>query len=354
MQKKIGSIKVGTIEIGQDSPPFIIAEMSGNHNGDLNRALNLVDLAAESRAHAIKLQTYTADTMTLDLDTSQFTVTGELSLWKGETLYGLYEKAHTPWDWHEAIFKRAKEKGILCFSSPFDATAVDLLESLGAPIYKLASFEILDLPLVRKIASTGKPIIVSTGMSTVTEIEDCVHAAREAGCKELMLLKCASSYPADPIHSHINTIPHMRDLFGVHVGLSDHTLGIGVALGAVALGAPVVEKHFTDSRAKGGVDAAFSMEPTDLKNLVKESKRVWQALGEISYGPTPPEKDSLQFRRTLYVIRDMKAGDEFNLDNIRAIRPGFGIAPKYLEAFVGKRAESNITKGTPLSWDHLG
>lgn len=354
MHKKLSSIKVGNIEIGNESPPFIIAEMSGNHNGDLNRALSLVDLAAENGAHAIKLQTYTAETMTLNLNTPQFSINDEKSLWNGETLYGLYEKAHTPWDWHEAIFSRAKEKGILCFSSPFDATAVDLLEKLEAPIYKLASFEILDLPLVRKIASTGKPIIISTGMSTASEIEDCVNAAKEAGCKELMLLKCASSYPTDPIHSHISTIPHMRDLFNVHVGLSDHTLGIGVALGAVALGAVVVEKHFTDSRAKGGVDSAFSMEPIDLKNLVEESKRVWQALGQVSYGPTPPEKDSLQFRRTLYVTRDMKAGDEFNLDNVRAIRPGFGLAPKYLETFVGKKAKADIAKGTPLSWDLLG
>jgi len=339
--------------IGLNHPPFIIAEMSGNHNQSLERALEIVDAAAQAGAQALKIQTYTAETMTLDMEGEGFSITDSQSLWKGTTLHKLYEQAHTPWEWHEPIFERCRQRGIIGFSTPFDDTAVDFLESLDVPAYKIASFENADLPLIRKVAATGKPMIISTGMASLAELDETVRTAREAGCHDLILLKCTSSYPATPEESHIRTLPHMRDLFGIEVGLSDHTLGIGVPLAGIALGATVIEKHFTLARADGGVDAAFSLEPDELKGLVDESLRAWQALGEIRYGQTAGEKKSLQFRRSLYVAQDMKAGETFTRENLRAIRPGYGLSPKYFDTFIGKRVKKDIRKGTPISWDLL-
>ncbi len=347
-------IIVGGRHIGQDHPPFIIAEMSGNHNQSLERALAIVDAAADAGVHALKIQTYTADTMTLDLDGEDFSITDTDSLWKGTTLYKLYQQAHTPWDWHRSIFDRCREHGIIGFSTPFDFTAVDFLESLNAPMYKIASFENSDLPLIRKVAATGKPMIVSTGMASPAELEETVRAARDAGCRDLILLKCTSSYPASPEESNIRTIPDMREQFGVEVGLSDHTLGIGVPLAAIALGATVIEKHFTLDRADGGVDAAFSLEPDEMKALVEESLRAWQALGSVSYGRTAGEKKSLQFRRSLYITEDMKAGEPFTPENIRSIRPGYGLPPKFFDDVIGRRVKRDVKKGTPLDWDLLG
>ncbi len=350
---KKNEIKVGDRIIGRDHPPFIIAEMSGNHNQSLDRALEIVEAAARAGAHALKIQTYTAETMTLDMEGNGFSIDDPDSLWNGTTLYKLYQQAYTPWEWHQPIFDRCRELGIIGFSTPFDDTAVDFLESLKTPAYKIASFENTDLPLIRRVAATGKPMIISTGMATQAELDETVRTVREAGCHDLVLLKCTSSYPATPEESHLRTLPHMRDHFNVEVGLSDHTLGIGAALAGISLGATVIEKHFTLCRADGGVDSAFSLEPDEMKSLVEESLRGWQALGEIRYGQTKGEKKSLQFRRSLYVTRDMDAGEEFSKDNFRAIRPGFGLSPKYYETFLGKRAGKNIKKGTPLSWDLL-
>jgi pseudaminic acid synthase len=345
------TIRIAGRAIGAQEAPFIIAEMSGNHNGSLERALAIVDAAAEAGACAIKLQTYTADTMTLDLAEGDFFIEDPHSLWKGESLYSLYQKAHTPWEWHAPIFKRCREQGLIAFSSPFDATAVDFLERLEAPAYKIASFEILDLPLIRRVAATGKPVIISTGMANEAEIEDAVTAARQAGCSELILLKCTSSYPANPADSHLKTIPYLKQRFGVPVGLSDHTPGIGAALAAVALGAVVIEKHLTLSRAEGGVDANFSLEPNELAQLAEESRMAQRALGQVHIGPCEHERGSLQFRRTLYVVEDIPAGGIFTENNVRAIRPGFGLPPKHYEAVLGQRATCPIRKGTPLSFN---
>ena len=331
--------------------PFIIAEMSGNHNQSLERALAIVDAAADAGVDAVKIQTYTADTMTIDIDTGEFFISDKDSLWKGETLYHLYEKAHTPWEWHKAIFERCKERGIMGFSTPFDDTSVDFLEDLGVPCYKIASFENVDLPLIRKVARTGKPIIASTGMTTVAELSDLVQTVRENGCTDLTLLKCTSSYPASPEGTNLRTIPHMRELFGCAVGLSDHTLGIGAAVASVALGAVVIEKHFTLSRAEGGVDAAFSLEPAEMAQLVRECRTAALALGAVSYERTEQEQKSLQFRRSLYVVEDMKAGDVFTEKNLRRIRPGMGLSPKYYDIILGKKANCNITRGTAVQWD---
>ena len=331
--------------------PFIIAEMSGNHNQSLERALTIVDAAADAGVDAVKIQTYTADTMTIDIDTGEFSISDKDSLWKGETLYQLYEKAHTPWEWHMAIFDRCKERGIMGFSTPFDDTSVDFLEDLGVPCYKIASFENVDLPLIRKVARTGKPIIASTGMTTVAELLDLVQTARENGCTDLTLLKCTSSYPASPEGTNLRTIPHMRELFGCAVGLSDHTLGIGAAVASVALGATVIEKHFTLSRAEGGVDAAFSLEPAEMAQLVRECRTAALALGAVSYERAEQEQKSLQFRRSLYVVEDMKAGDVFTEKNLRRIRPGMGLSPKYYDIILGKKANCNITRGTAVQWD---
>lgn len=339
--------------IGRDAPPFVIAEMSGNHNQSLDRALAIVDAAAEAGAHALKIQTYTADTMTLDSDQGAFVINDPNSLWAGKSLHKLYDEAHTPWEWHAPIFERARLHGLIPFSTPFDETAVDFLETLDVPCYKVASFEMTDLPLVRKIAATGKPMIVSTGMANAAEIDETVRTARAAGCRDLVLLKCTSTYPATPTNTNLLTIPNLRDWSGCEVGLSDHTMGIGAAVAAVALGASVIEKHFTLARADGGVDSAFSLEPAELKALVVETERAWQALGQVSYGASEAEQKSLAFRRSLYVVKDIARGDRFTADNVRAIRPGFGLPPKYLELILGKTASRDLAKGTPLSWDIL-
>lgn len=335
----------------KEDTPFIIAEMSGNHNHSLARALEIVEAAAKTGADAIKIQTYTADTMTIDKADGEFRISAPGSLWEGETLYGLYQKAYTPWDWQEKIFAHARKCGILCFSTPFDATSVDFLEGLDAPCYKIASFENIDLPLIKKVAETGKPIIASTGMATVGELDDLVRTARDNGCEDLTLLKCTSSYPASPAGTNIRTIPHMKELFGCRVGLSDHTLGVGAAVASIALGATVIEKHFTLSRADGGVDSAFSMEPDEFAQLVRECRTAYEALGEIRYAPQEQEKESLSFRRSLYVVKDVKRGERFTEENVRSIRPGLGLSPKYYDMVLGKVASREIARGTAMRWD---
>ena len=347
------NINIGGRVIGLQHPPFVIAEMSGNHNQSLERALEIVEAAAKTGSHALKIQTYTPDTMTLDLDEREFHISDPKSLWAGTSLYKLYGEAYTPWEWHKPIFDRARELGIIAFSTPFDDTAVDFLESLDVPCYKIASFENTDLPLIRRVAATGKPLIISTGMATVAELDETVRAARDAGCKDLILLKCTSTYPATAANTNILTIPHLRELFGCEVGLSDHTMGIGVSVASVALGAAVIEKHFTLSRADGGVDSTFSMEPAEMAQLVVETERAWQALGRVSYGPTEAEKKSIQFRRSIYVVKDLKAGDVLTKDNIRAIRPGFGLPTKYFEVVLGKVVQQDVKRGTALGWELL-
>lgn len=347
------NIKIADRVIGPKTPPFIIAEMSGNHNQSLDRALEIVDAAAASGAHALKLQTYTADTMTLDINEGEFFIADSNSLWQGTSLYKLYQEAHTPWEWHRPIFDRCRELGLIYLSTPFDDTSVDFLESLDVPCYKIASFENTDIPLIRKVAATGKPMIISTGMATVAELDETVRSARESGCRDLILLKCTSTYPATPENTNILTIPHLAELFGCEVGLSDHSMGVGVSVAAVALGATVIEKHFTLCRADGGVDSTFSLEPEEMRQLVAETERAWQALGAISYGPTEKELKSLVFRRSLYVVKDMKAGELFTPENLRAIRPGYGLAPKFIDKLLGKKVSRDVLRGTPLSWELL-
>ncbi len=346
-------IRIANRDIGPNHRPYLIAEMSGNHNQSLERALAIVDAAAAAGADAIKLQTYTAETMTLDVRASGFVIDDEKSLWAGRQLYELYQQAHTPWDWHKPIMERAAAHGLHCFSSPFDDTAVDFLDELGVPAFKIASFENTDLPLIRKVARTGKPMIISTGMASVAEIDEAVRTAREAGCEQLILLKCTSTYPATPENTNLRTIPNLRETFGCEVGLSDHTMGCGVAIAAVALGATVIEKHFTLARADGGVDSAFSLEPAEFKMLRAESERAWQGMGQITYGGTAAEAKSKAFRRTLYIARDMKAGDRLDAGNLRIVRPGFGLPPKYYETMLGKRINRDAPAGTPLSWELL-
>ena len=348
------AIKIANRGIGPDSAPFVIAEMSGNHNQSLDRAIKLVEAAAASGAHGLKIQTYTADTMTLDVADGDFYISDEKSLWHGQSLHKLYQQAYTPWEWHEPIFRRARELGMVAFSTPFDETAVDFLETLDVPCYKIASFENTDLPLMRKAASTGKPLIVSTGMATLAELDEMVAVVRAAGCRQLVLLKCTSTYPATPANTHIRTIPHMREMFGCEIGLSDHTGGIGAAVAAVALGASVIEKHFTLRRADGGVDSSFSMEPEEMAALVMETERAWQALGHVQYGPTAGEKDSKVFRRSIYITCDTKAGEVLTPENIRIIRPGYGLAPRYFDLLVGKRINRDAKRGTAMTWDLLG
>ena len=343
-------MKIGHRGIGREHRPYVIAEMSGNHNQSLDRALAIVDAAADAGADAIKLQTYTAETMTLDSTAPGFVIDDPKSLWAGRQLYQLYEEAHTPWDWHEAIFERATARGLHAFSTPFDETAVDFLETLDVPAYKIASFECTDLPLIRKVAATGKPMIISTGMATLAEIDETVRTARAAGAHDIVLLKCTSTYPATPANTNLNTIPVLRQAFGCEVGLSDHTMGCGAAIAAVALGAVVVEKHFTLARADGGVDSTFSLEPAELAMLRTETERAWQAMGGVVFGGTAAEKKSLAFRRSLYVVKDMQPGEAFTADNVRAIRPGMGMAPKYMETVLGMRAVKSIARGTPLDW----
>ena len=337
--------------IGQGMKPFIIAELSGNHDGSITKALELVDQAANSGVDAVKIQTYTADTMTLNIDKGEFLIDDPKSLWHGYNLYQLYEKASTPWEWHEAIFKRCADHGIIGFSSPFDATAVDFLESLGTPIYKIASFELTDLPLVKKVAQTGKPLIMSTGMATVAEIMESVEVAKTHGCKDLALLKCTSAYPADPATINLNTIPHMRDLFKCEVGLSDHTLGLGASIASVALGATIIEKHFTLDRSEGGVDAAFSLEPKEFASLVTECSAAQQSIGRVNYQKSSKEALSATHRRSVYASKDIKQGEQFSKNNVKVIRPGLGLKPKYYEVILGKEAATDISFGTPLAWD---
>lgn len=340
--------------IGTNIPPFIIAEMSGNHNQSLNRALEIVEAAAKAGAHALKVQTYTPDTMTIDLDEREFYISDSNNQWSGTSLYKLYSEAYTPWEWHKPIFERARELGIIPFSTPFDDTAVDFLETLDTPCYKIASFENTDLPLIRRVAATGKPLIISTGMATVAELDESVRVAREAGCSDLILLKCTSTYPAAAENTNIMTIPHLRELFNCEVGLSDHTMGVGVSVASVALGATVIEKHFTLNRDDGGVDSAFSMEPAEMAQLVLESERAWEALGQVSYGPTEAEKKSILYRRSLYVVQDLKAGDVLTSENVRSIRPGLGLPPKYCDVVLGRKVNQNVKKGTALSWVMVG
>ena len=347
------NIKIGDRNIGHGHRPFVIAEMSGNHNQSLERALAIVSAAVKAGADAVKLQTYRADTMTLDLDRKEFVITDPKSLWHGKTLYQLYESAHTPWEWHEPIMAHCRRLGVTCFSSPFDETAVDFLESLNVPAYKIASFENTDLPLIRKVAQTGKPLFISTGMATRVEIGETVQFARDHGAKETILLKCTSAYPAMPSDSNLRTIIDLQEQLGLHVGLSDHTLGNASAIASVALGAVVIEKHFTLSRAEGGPDAAFSLEPHELASLVADATTAWLALGKVVYGTSEAEKRSLQFRRSTYVVRDIKAGERFTSEHLRAIRPGFGLPPKFREVAVGKIAARNITAGSALVADMI-
>lgn len=331
--------------------PFIIAEMSGNHNHSLERALEIVDAAADAGVDALKIQTYTADTITIDKNDGEFLIADPNSLWKGESLYSLYQKAYTPWEWHKPIFERCKEKGIIGFSTPFDFTAVDFLEDLDVPFYKIASFENVDIPLIRKVAQTGKPIIASTGMASLAELSELAETAKANGCNDVTLLKCTSSYPASPAGSNLATIPHMKELFDCTVGISDHTLGIGVAVASVAFGAMVIEKHFTLSRADGGVDAEFSLEPQEMKQLVKEVNAAYEAIGTVHYGLTSQE--STKFRRSLYIVEDMKAGDVITEKNMRSIRPGLGLPPKYYDILLGKKVKCDVKRGTALSWDMI-
>lgn len=347
------NINIAHLSIGLNSRPVVIAEMSGNHNQSLERALEIVEIAAKTGAQCLKIQTYTPDTMTLDLDEREFHIGDPGNLWEGKSLYNLYKEAYTPWEWHKPIFDKAKSLGMVPFSTPFDDTAVDFLESLNVPCYKIASAEIIDLPLIKKVASTGKPMIISTGMATLAEISEAVEIARNNGCSDIILLKCTSTYPAVPTDSDLVTIPNLRETFDCEVGLSDHTMGLGVSIAAVALGGTVIEKHFTLRRADGGVDSAFSLEPTEMEQLLIETKRAWEALGRVSYGPSANEIKSLLFRRSLYIVKDIKAGDILNPENLKSIRPGLGLEPKYIELLIGRKVKQNICLGTPLSWEHI-
>lgn len=347
-------IKLGNRLVSPNHPPFIIAEMSGNHNHSLERAFEIIDAAAKAGAHAFKIQTYTADTLTIDVREREFFIKDPKSLWQGKSLYELYQEAYTPWEWHAPIKERCEKNGMIFFSTPFDHTAVDYLEKLGVSFYKIASFEIVDLALIKKVAATKKPIIMSTGMATLEEINEAVNAARSAGCNDIILLKCTSAYPASPKEANLKTIPHLSQTLGVQVGLSDHTMGLGVALASVAMGATVIEKHFTLARADGGVDSAFSLEPHELKELVEESKKAWESLGHINYQRTEAEQKSTVFRRSLYITSDMKAGEILTDKNLRSIRPGLGLECKYVDEVMGKKINKDAAKGTPLSWDLIG
>jgi N-acetylneuraminate synthase len=343
-------IKLDGRSIGGDSPPFIIAELSGNHNQQLDLAMDMVEAAAKAGAHAIKLQTFTADSITLNVNHEHFVIQEKDSLWYGESLHALYQKAATPYEWHQPLFEKAKSLGMLAFSSPFDEQAVDFLDELNVPCFKIASFELTHLPLIRKAASKRKPLIMSTGMASLTEIEQAVNVAKAAGCKDIILLKCTSTYPAEPTQSNIVTIPHLRKAFGCQVGLSDHTAGVGVAVAAVALGATVIEKHFVLDRDAGGVDAAFSLEPDELSSLVLETQRAHQALGQVRYSGTDVEEKSKQYRRSIYVSEDVPQGEALSTENLRIVRPAFGLAPKNWDKVLGKVAKHKLLKGTPLDW----
>lgn len=350
--KRKKEVAIGEFVVGQREP-FIIAELSGNHQQDLKLALQMIDAAAKAGAHAIKLQTYTADSMTLNVATDDFLIQEQDSLWRGERLHALYAKAATPYEWHEALFNHAKALGLLAFSSPFDEAAVDFLDDLNVPCFKIASFELTDIPLITAAASKGKPLIMSTGMASLAEIEAAVKAANAAGCDDIILLKCTSTYPASPENTNLRTIPHMREAFGYQVGLSDHTAGIGAAIASVALGASVIEKHFVLDKSAGGVDAAFSIEPHELEALVTETKRAAQALGDITYGGSQAEEKSKQYRRSIYVAKPIKAGEKFTKENLRIVRPAFGLAPKHFDKVLGQTAKTLLEPGTPLRWKHM-
>lgn len=333
--------------------PYFIAEMSGNHNSSLDRALEIVDAAAESGANALKVQTYTPDTMTLNLSHGEFFIEDKNSLWKGRSLYDLYKEAMTPWEWHKPIMERCLERGLEFFSSPFDATAVDFLETLNVPFYKIASFEMTDLPLIKKVASTGKPMVISTGMGTLLEIAETVETARKFGCKEIVLLKCTSAYPSLPENANLATIPVLRETFGLEIGLSDHTMGSAVPVASAVLGVNVIEKHFTLKRADGGVDSAFSMEPDEFKQMTLDVSNAKKAVGKVHFGLSKAEEKSRVFRRSIYITTDVKKGDTLNLNNIRVIRPGLGLEPKYLDQVLGRKIKEDLKMGTPLSWQLL-
>lgn len=333
--------------------PFIIAELSGNHSQSFDTAMAMVDAAAKAGAHAIKLQTYTADSMTLDVDSDDFLIQEKDSLWYGEKLHGLYQKAATPYAWHKPLFEHAHKLGMLAFSSPFDEAAVDFLDELNVPCYKIASFELTDLPLIQKAASKGKPLIMSTGMASLAEIEQAVETAKSAGCEQIVLLKCTSTYPASAENTNLVTIPHLKQAFGCEVGLSDHTAGIGAAVASVALGASVIEKHFVLDRNAGGVDAEFSLEPQELAALVTETKRAWLAMGQVTYGGSYAEEKSKQYRRSIYVAQDIQPGEVLTQQNLRIVRPAFGLEPKHWPDVLGKMAKIPLKKGTALSWEHL-
>lgn len=347
-------MKLGQRKIGINEKPFVIAEMSGNHNQSLEKALAIVDAAAETGVDALKIQTYTPDTMTLNISEGEFFIEDKKSLWKGKSLYELYGEAMTPWEWHQPIKERCEKWGLEFFSSPFDATAVDFLEKLGVSFYKIASFELNDIPLIKKVAQTGKPMIMSTGMATISEIYEAVETAKKNGCKDIILLKCTSAYPADPKEANLTTIRSLREIFGVEVGLSDHTMGIAVPIASIAMGASVIEKHFTIRRSDGGVDSAFSMEPQEFKDMVTEVNKAKDAIGKVHFGLTESELRSRVFRRSIYISEDVKKGEIFSEKNLRVIRPGLGLEPKFYETVLGKAAKNDFKKGTPLSWDKIG
>jgi pseudaminic acid synthase len=344
-------IKLGNISVGLSHKPFIIAEMSGNHNHSIDKAMAIVKAAAESGADALKLQTYTPDSLTIDHKGGLFDITDKNSLWYGRNLYDLYSGAMTPYEWHKPLFEYAKDLGIICFSTPFDEEGVDMLKELGAPAFKIASFENNYHDLLKKIAKTKKPVIMSTGITELKDLLESVDVLKNNGCEELALLKCTSTYPATPNNSNIRTIPHMRELFGCEVGLSDHTMGVGVPVAAVAMGATIIEKHFCLSRAEGGVDSAFSLEPYEFESLVIETERAWQALGSVHYGILEAEKKSLVYKRSLYAVKDIQEGELFTKENIRVIRPGDGLHPRFYDILLGKKAKRKVLKGTPLQID---
>lgn len=347
----MNNIKIGQYTVGPGAAPFIIAEMSGNHGQSIDKAKALIDAAADAGAHAVKLQTYTPDTITLDVHENEFFINDPNSLWEGNSLYNLYREAMTPWEWHAELFEYAEQQGLLAFSTPFDLSAVAFLETLNPPCYKIASFENIDHALLAAVAQTGKPVIVSTGMATQAELAESVQVLRSNGCKDLILLKCTSNYPARPVDANLRTIPHLAELFDCQVGLSDHTPGVGVAVAAVALGATVIEKHFVLDRKGGEVDAEFSLEPAEVKLLVEETARAAVALGKVTYGATPKEQASMVHRRSLYIAQDIKAGEILTAVNLRSVRPGLGLPPKYLPLLLGKPVTQDAVKGTPMSWE---